>query len=383
MKRYLFLLIVTILSSPMFADTHIKMEEYNGVYRIPCTINGAKMKFIFDTGASNVCISLSMAEYLLDNDFINDTDILGTGTSTVADGRIIDHVIINLRDIEIAGNHLRNVRAVVTESQNAPLLMGQSALKQLGAYTIQGNTLVLHNDDYLSNQTSSFEERELDELFNNAYEAYLNEDYREASLIYNKLYNDNRLSPYGKYLYAACLTFDGNYYDSIEILNEIEPYFGNEEPDLEYRLYELLGRSYREIGNFDKAKTCFNKASRKVPISLKWRGEDVRIVFLHSRVYVATNDYFRAQRIMTDYIKSYLSYFDIRTTDCWDKKYQDKTLGRQYYYLALCYDLKQSGASKDWDKYMILSAAWGYPDAIENCKEYKLEYVKKPYEYEY
>ena len=111
------------------AQTIIQMEEYGGVYRIPCKVNGAKMKLIFDTGAENVCLSLPMAEYLFDNDFISSADIIGSGSSTVADGRIVDHVELIIKDIEIEGIHLYNVRAVVIEGQNAPLLMGQSAIQ--------------------------------------------------------------------------------------------------------------------------------------------------------------------------------------------------------------------------------------------------------------
>lgn len=108
------------------------MEEYGGVYRIPCTVNGAKMKFIFDTGASNVCISMTMAEYLLDNGFIDENDILGTGSAKVADGRIVDHVSINLRDITIQNLHLYDVKALVVDGQNAPLLWGRVLFKKWG-----------------------------------------------------------------------------------------------------------------------------------------------------------------------------------------------------------------------------------------------------------
>lgn len=113
------------------AQTTIQMEEYGGVYRIPCKVNGAKMKLIFDTGANNVCLSLTMAEYLFDNELISKDDIIGRGSSTVADGSIVDHIIINIKDIEIQGIHLKNVEAVVIDGQNAPLLLGQSAIKNL------------------------------------------------------------------------------------------------------------------------------------------------------------------------------------------------------------------------------------------------------------
>ena len=111
MKKLLFIFLFIPIS--LYAQVTITMEQDGGVYKVPCVVNGAKMKFIFDTGAATVCLSESMAEYLLDNDYITRDDILGIGTSQVADGRIVDHVKINLRDIEIAGLHLKDVEAVV------------------------------------------------------------------------------------------------------------------------------------------------------------------------------------------------------------------------------------------------------------------------------
>ena len=45
----------------VIAQVTIQMQEENGVYKIPCEVNGLRMNFIFDTGASNVCISLREA----------------------------------------------------------------------------------------------------------------------------------------------------------------------------------------------------------------------------------------------------------------------------------------------------------------------------------
>lgn len=143
MKKILLSLFVLI---PLFlsAQVTITMEQDGGVYKVPCVVNGAKMKFIFDTGAATVCLSESMAEYLLDNDYISKDDIIGLGASQVADGRIVDHVKIALKDVEIAGLHLKDVEAVVVEGQRAPLLLGQSAIQKLGKYTIKGNVLYIY-----------------------------------------------------------------------------------------------------------------------------------------------------------------------------------------------------------------------------------------------
>ncbi len=139
------LLALLLVANTICAQVTITMEREAGVYKVPCVVNGAKMKFIFDTGAATVCLSESMAEYLLDNDYISKDDFIGTGSSTVADGRSVSHLKIILRDIEIAGLHLKDVEASVVEGQRAPLLLGQTAIQKLGKVAIDGNKLIIEN----------------------------------------------------------------------------------------------------------------------------------------------------------------------------------------------------------------------------------------------
>ena len=70
-KRVVFILSIALLSINSIAQKVIQMENINGVYRIACSVNGAKMKMIFDTGASNVSLSESMANFLYDNEYIS------------------------------------------------------------------------------------------------------------------------------------------------------------------------------------------------------------------------------------------------------------------------------------------------------------------------
>lgn len=121
----------------------IKMEESGGVFTIPCYVNGVKMNFIFDTGASNVCISLTEALFLSKNGYLDDADIIGTGYTKVADGSIVENMEINLHSIEIGGVMVTDVRAIVTKSINAPLLLGQSAIQKLGRIEMDGDSIFI------------------------------------------------------------------------------------------------------------------------------------------------------------------------------------------------------------------------------------------------
>ena len=59
-----------------------------------------------------------------------------TQTYKFADGSSAKSNVVNLRNLMIGDIKLENVRASISNSINAPLLLGQSALKQLGKYSI-------------------------------------------------------------------------------------------------------------------------------------------------------------------------------------------------------------------------------------------------------
>ncbi len=124
----------------------ILMNKHNSIYYVPCKINGVKADFIFDTGASAISLSSSFAEQLIDLGKLSRNDYLGDGSSTIADGSSQSITFVNIKDVEIGGLHLYNVRAAIREQQNAPLLLGQSALEKLGKYTIDGYRLIIHRE---------------------------------------------------------------------------------------------------------------------------------------------------------------------------------------------------------------------------------------------
>lgn len=121
----------------------IKMAKSGGVYEIPCLVNGVRMNFIFDTGASNVCISLTEALFLYKNGYITDEDLGGKTKSVVADGSIKTNTKLKIKTIEIGGIILKDVDALVSSSIEAPLLLGQTALQKLGKFEIDGDSLFI------------------------------------------------------------------------------------------------------------------------------------------------------------------------------------------------------------------------------------------------
>lgn len=145
MKKIVLLLLLTIPCLCM-GQIEVPMEKQEGgTYLIPCKVNGVPMKFIFDTGASVVNISMTEALFLIKNGHIQKTDIKGTSYAQIANGDIVENTEIILRKIEIGGLVLQDVKASVSHNLTAPLLLGQSAIQKLGTIQLEGNKLVILN----------------------------------------------------------------------------------------------------------------------------------------------------------------------------------------------------------------------------------------------
>ncbi len=121
----------------------IPFTKDGGVCKVKCSINNLPLHFIFDTGASNVSISSVEATFMLKNDYLTSSDIIGKQNFMTADGNISEGTIINLRDVKLGTLHLKDVKASVVRNQSAPLLLGQSVLSKLGKIEIDNSSKVL------------------------------------------------------------------------------------------------------------------------------------------------------------------------------------------------------------------------------------------------
>ena len=121
----------------------IQMKKINGVSVLPCTVNGLKLNFIFDTGASDVSISLTEANFMLKNGYLTEKDFVGTQWYSDANGEIEEGDLINLKSITIGGVTIKDVRASIVRNAKAPLLLGQTAISKLGFIQLDFNKNIL------------------------------------------------------------------------------------------------------------------------------------------------------------------------------------------------------------------------------------------------
>lgn len=118
----------------------IPFREENGVKYIHVEVNGMPLEMIFDTGCSGTLLSLAEANYLYQKGKLAKEDLLGISKSQIADGSIVENMVVNLKEIVIDDQIVcPNVTATVSNNLNAPLLLGNEILNRLATITIDND----------------------------------------------------------------------------------------------------------------------------------------------------------------------------------------------------------------------------------------------------
>ena len=121
----------------------IPFSKINGVTEVQCSVNGLPLHFVFDTGASDVTISMVEATFMFKNKYLSPLDVIGKQHYLTADGNVSEGTVVNLKSVKVGDLELTNVRASVSKSQYAPLLLGQSVLGRLGKIEIDNEKKVI------------------------------------------------------------------------------------------------------------------------------------------------------------------------------------------------------------------------------------------------
>lgn len=127
----------------VYETVEVPFSKEGGVTKVKCSINDLPLHFVFDTGAADVTMSMVEANFMLKNDYIKPSDIVGSARYMDANGDISEGTIVNLRKVDFGGLALDNVRASVVRNQKAPLLLGQSVLGRLGKIEIDNPNMKL------------------------------------------------------------------------------------------------------------------------------------------------------------------------------------------------------------------------------------------------
>lgn len=125
----------------------IPYTEECGVKIVSVRVNGIPMDMIFDTGCSGTLISLAEANYLFEKGLLAEEDFMGTSESVIADGSVVENMVVMLRRVEVGGAiYCDDVVATVSPNVEAPLLMGNEILDRVKSFTVDnvGKNIILN-----------------------------------------------------------------------------------------------------------------------------------------------------------------------------------------------------------------------------------------------
>lgn len=258
-------------------------------------VNGLPLKFVFDTGASDITLSSVEAAFMLKNGYLEERDMGGVQNYRTASGELVEGTIVNLREIKLGSVTFENIRAAIIKNQEAPLLLGQSMLGRMMMFNVNNEDMTIdfitHSPIYssydlqclaiLEQQTGHHEESakafkltsELETdwtlAFNAGYQYLLAVktdeaidmfdkaiEYIDASDEENKEINRMQMIFYK----VRTLTFAGRYEDALPLLEELE----KEYPE-DFAYPTLRGWMLRRMNRLEEAEEAINKSMALAP----------------------------------------------------------------------------------------------------------------------
>ncbi len=122
----------------------VPFKQQGGVRIIQVKINDcAEFPMIFDTGCSGMSISILELATLVKHGYITEDDIVGITQAQIADGSIINEAVVNLKKLKIGDYECRNIKASISENEEAPLLLGNGALKNVESFHVDDDARVI------------------------------------------------------------------------------------------------------------------------------------------------------------------------------------------------------------------------------------------------
>lgn len=120
--------------------------ENGGVKYIEVELNRTfSVRMILDSGCSGALISVAEAQHLYSKGVLTNDDFVGKSRSMIADGSIVENMVVNLREIIIGGQIIcPNVQAIVSSNAQAPLLLGNEVLNRTASYTVDNQNKTIN-----------------------------------------------------------------------------------------------------------------------------------------------------------------------------------------------------------------------------------------------
>ena len=376
-KKGLVILLLALDCVYSFGQKVISLTKQNGVYTIPCSINGVKRSLVFDTGASSITISMQLAELLYKTGKLNDTDIKGFGKSQTASGHIVNNMAVVLRDVEISGLHLKNVDAVVINGQNVPLLLGLSAIQKLGKVTLVENKLII--------ESSLLSNTQLNQI-RNRIKTYIETDrYSDAIPLLKELENQEVLLEEDLYNMIMCFCSLRDYNRTLMYSQQWMGLYENQESKYESGVCYFMAIAYMGLKSHYDADRWFSKAIRLVSIDpiAQTSNIDANILshYYNQKAlnYLEGNAYENCIEAFDIAAQYRMKYLGATPDDIFAGNLKDSRIGTWLESISKLYAVYLNDEEKS-EHYAIMAALCGNEEAIDVCKHFGLDYSPKEIE---
>lgn len=125
------------------AGSYISLQEQRGTLVVPVLINNTiTLKFVIDSGASDVSVPADVVLTLMRAGTIDDADFLGSQIYELADGSTTPSQTFRIRSLKVGDLEIENVTASISDVKGS-LLLGQSFLKRFSSWSIDNQRQVL------------------------------------------------------------------------------------------------------------------------------------------------------------------------------------------------------------------------------------------------
>ena len=114
---------------------HLEYEENHGHY-LKVIVNGLPMRFLLDTGCSDVQITNLEVSFMHKHGMLPASCHVGEAVATIADGSQVKCDQWKLSSVKIGKTELTDIECGAMENCNAELLIGQTVLEKLGTVSI-------------------------------------------------------------------------------------------------------------------------------------------------------------------------------------------------------------------------------------------------------
>ena len=253
-------------------------------------VNGLPLKFVFDTGASDITISSVEAAFMLKNGYLEERDMGGVQNYRTASGELVEGTIVNLREIKLGCVTFQNLRAAIIKNQEAPLLLGQSMLGRMMMFNVNNEDMTIdfithspiycsydlqclaileqqaghHEESAKAFKLASEIETDLTLAFNAGYQYMLAAKTDEALEMFDKAIEyvdasdveNKEISRMQMIFYKArALTFAGRYEEALPLLEESEKKYPEE-----FAYPTLRGWMLRRMNRLEEAEEAINKS---------------------------------------------------------------------------------------------------------------------------